>query len=929
MIQQFIPQFGQPVYTCPVGMAEEPHLLGNCGGALVVGCAVEALVDAGSSGVYRRGTIIAIHPDGGASVRLCALGRRRRRSPADADLHLAPGLATVLLRAAPAHPDQVAELQMSDGEYATRGSSVDVLQLVGGVPAWVPAVVLATHLGAEPPHVQLAYRAETSSSGRATVSTAPCSDIGATFRSASRALSGGPTRAGQAALAHPQAAVRPRIPSGSGVAVDRHGAVLGVGASVHVAGADGSYRGFVASVAETSVTVRRPHGRNLRDTVEQFDLAAARALITATSPLSPPGGGERRQSGRTRGAHVAVPVDAVGVPLVVGSVVAVLQFVRGEPGPFECTGIVQRVTTEFDPCLITIRYATTSQSLDFAEVRRSVRKLECLPDLCGCGRCTAEDGGGGLCCLASVSHPPRPARPPRPAAGGGGAPVHSPPGGGGIVPQSRQPRPPAAPSDAARGADGGPLSDISRRKARAKHVRRAGRRGRLRDADAVAMALVCNNPPRLSDQPLTDRLRGRQTSRRADLSADDFLMVDFFSGTKSMGMSAQGMYRSWGLCVDVMGAFSPDVEADFTEFDLWGYFLSEFSFIAADGHEYVWIPLHFHLSPSCLTYSCGSGWLSGRFRLSPFADGRATGAAHNADACAVDIASLIRFLRRFGCVSTFTIENPGGSFFWRVLEALLGEDLGTGGEATLGVVGAGPLLTRTVVHYCAYGACFRKPTVIAHSPILGTGWARRCDKSGSCGAMRGGLHGSPGGFTLRDAGIPRALCDSLNLAWRVHHAPLRAQDPLHGALPVETVRTMQREWQRRSRHVRAAAVPVSEDSDASSYESSDSVSSDGSWDDGGELFFTDFDGLAGDAGVVVCEFCSEELSALVGTPDQIGAAAVCPPAAQPASPRGAMCAACHNEAVDGELHVDTGDGPVGVCPYCFLQHFSFGKWEDG
>jgi hypothetical protein len=41
-------------------MAEEPHLIGNCGGALVVGCAVEALVDVGGSGAYRRGTIIAI-----------------------------------------------------------------------------------------------------------------------------------------------------------------------------------------------------------------------------------------------------------------------------------------------------------------------------------------------------------------------------------------------------------------------------------------------------------------------------------------------------------------------------------------------------------------------------------------------------------------------------------------------------------------------------------------------------------------------------------------------------------------------------------------------------------------------------------------------------------------------------------------------------
>ena len=488
------------------------------------------------------------------------------------------------------------------------------------------------------------------------------------------------------------------------------------------------------------------------------------------------------------------------------------------------------------------------------------------------------------------------------------------------------------------------------------------------------MAALGDNPPRLSDRPLTDRLQGRRSERRADLSSSDFVMVDAFSGTKSMAMSAQAMYRTWALTVDVDEAFAPDVLVDFTEWDMFGHFIDELSFVDCAGRHMVWLPLHFHLSPSCTTFSCGSGWLSGRSRRSPFADGRATPAAHNADACVHDTVSLVRLLRRHNCVSTFSIENPGGSFLWRALEILLGADLdggnsadteeghsgadsdpgfvefgcysaeedsdeaGTpadmgedhsgaeydlgfvevggyraedsdetdnGAESDAGLAGVGgcstgdgdeadncadmeedhsgadsdpgfvefgcysaedsgeagnatdgeqrvpdfgmeasaglgyadvgsaadtarprehpapggrredsPLLVRTVVHYCAYGSRFRKPTVIAHSPCLGARWARTCDRSGACGAMRhmGGafVHGSPGGFSLADAGIPRMLCDGLNLAWRAFHVPLRAADPTYGAVTVVAARTLQKEWLGRPRHVREPAAAHSD-----------------------------------------------------------------------------------------------------------------------
>ena len=145
---------------------------------------------------------------------------------------------------------------------------------------------------------------------------------------------------------------------------------------------------------------------------------------------------------------------------------------------------------------------------------------------------------------------------------------------------------------------------------------------------------------------------------------------------------------------------------------MWGYFLEEFSFIGPDGNEMVWVPLHFHLSPSCLTYSCGSGWLSGRSRFSPCADGLATEAAHNADTSVVDIANLILFMRSCGCVTTFTVENPGGSFLWRVLEGLLGDDLGSEGAEEEDANGDGPALSRSSAPSCttAPGSASRPPS---------------------------------------------------------------------------------------------------------------------------------------------------------------------------------------------------------------------------
>ena len=111
-----------------------------------------------------------------------------------------------------------------------------------------------------------------------------------------------------------------------------------------------------------------------------------------------------------------------------------------------------------------------------------------------------------------------------------------------------------------------------------------------------------------------------------------------------------------------------------------------------------------------------------------------------------------------GCVNTTGIENPGSGTLWPMVRALM-EEHGLDGR-----------LVYTVVHYCMYGAPYRKPTTIAHSPELGVDWARRCNQKGDCGAMSwiGGsfIHGSRGSFGLEHAGLPPGLADGLNHAWR-------------------------------------------------------------------------------------------------------------------------------------------------------------------
>ena len=750
---------------------------------------------------------------------------------------------------------------------------------------------------------------------------------------------------------------------GTRLAVDRNSVPLQVGDRVHVAGGDFPYDGSVQSISGNAVVVRASRARNLKDVVRRFGIGAAATLMTVTaSSMASRKEAPARQSRRLRGVPAEGPRDRRGRLLAVGNVVAVSQIVGDEP--CECTGFIQHIATLCDTPQITIGYHTESAVMTFDEVRACVRRLKRPPDLCMCGRCKPDDGGGGLCSAAWDAPLPTssgsdveedqsdsvastagdPVGSDQPGASGhsssaSGSTASGNSGGSGEEGAETPDNGRAARAESA-GSEPNtasaaelrreleeppprPAGSAARRRARAKHVRRAGRRRRLRDGDAYVMAMLGDNPPRLSDRQLTERLRGRHDGRRADLSADDFVMADFFSGTKSMGMSAQRMYRTWGLTIDVREAFSPDVVSDFLDFDLWGYFLEEFSFIGPDGSEMIWVPLHFHFSPSCLTYSTGSAWLSGRSRMSPYADGLATEEAHNADACAVDIANLILFMKSYGCVTTFTIENPGGSKLWLVLEAILGGELGEESAEEVDAGGVEPVLTRTVVHYCAYGAEFRKPTTIAHSPALGRGWARKCvKKSGKCGATRGGVHGSPGGFTLRDAGIPRALCDGLNLAWRAHHAPLRAENPLHGALPRETVLEMQAEWQKRRRHVGAAAPAVSEEeSFSSAHETPDPSSSDPEWDDGGELHFSEYDCLAGDVGAVVCEFCAIELA-----PHVASAPDVAPPSWPECT---VVCGLCGIVPAEGELSVAGETHTFPSCSDCFLQHFAFQKGECG
>ena len=579
--------------------------------------------------------------------------------------------------------------------------------------------------------------------------------------------------------------------------------------------------------------------------------------------------GERR-SGRLRGEQPVRPLDRAGIELAVGDAVAVTQELRGELR--QCAGVITSVQGGFDCPKLTVGYAGSKAVFDFSEAAACVLRVEGLAAVCGCGLCVANDGSDGLCGASENAD---------------GESVASYQAGD------------VDTSDSERDAYGDCSGSVgrspaARRRRRRVHRRNERRRRRNRDAAMAALAHVCNCPARLHDRPFSARVAGRADGRRADLSCDDLLMMDVFSGTKSMAMSAQAMFRTWGVSVDQNADFSPDVLTEFTRWNYCRFWLEHLRFVDREMQQMVWLPLHIHFSPSCTTFSCGSAWLSGRSQDAPYADAYATGIAFNADQCIHDMVFLIMLLRRYGAVTTFTIENPASSLVWRLLDSIMGADLGG-------------VLDSESVDYCMYSSGNRKPTTIGHSPCLGNGWARRCNRSGACGGMRhvdGALvHGSPGAFGIHTATMPRELCDGLNQAWRSHHSALRAANPGHGAMTLEAVEAMQSEWLQRPQYVPPEPASWGSDSEAGEVEPESSAES-----DAGSVVVEDVPLMH------ICENCAAPHAVPGGELTPVG-------------PFDPLCQICQQQEAGSCMQVAGEAGAVDACPRCFAEHFAWRKGE--
>ena len=181
------------------------------------------------------------------------------------------------------------------------------------------------------------------------------------------------------------------------------------------------------------------------------------------------------------------------------------------------------------------------------------------------------------------------------------------------------------------------------------------------------------------------------------------------------------------------------------------------------------------------------------------------------------------------------------------------------------------------------------------------------------------VHGSPGGFGMGHAPIPRELADGLNSAWRRLHSTPRAEDDQYGSLPLATLRAMEAEWRGRPGAADAHAADGDDvgpapgcggtqparGSDDDSDGPDETVRRNGRDEDGArggqarhEAGYADtYDGTVGDE----------------------------PPAATPPRPDGlrSPCQACREEEAGDGLAIAEGAGMLRVCTACFFDHFAF------
>ena len=513
------------------------------------------------------------------------------------------------------------------------------------------------------------------------------------------------------------------------------------------------------------------------------------------------------------------PRSREGVALAVGMPVRVLRDYG--PGARWWGGTVTGIEPLFCPPLVNITHARGSD----AERRwgSTVYFSDC-PRLISTAPSAATGGAGGGSFAASaadaaiafpglgarVAVPARPAGPPVPPRGsaprrsrwgraessvlGDASPLSS---------ESSSPSPTG--SSAAGGLGGAPRAsraDVGAR--RRRHVARAPLRRQDRSNACTVAAAAASLPLLPRHTPQLDRLRAAAAVGRRRYTFRDFLSWEIFSGAeKSMSMAANVCANTSCMSVDIRPEFHPDLCVDFLDWDLFQFIESHY--ISPDGKSCS-LPLHIHFSPDCQTMCAIAGMLSGRVSGRAGADAGALREAFNADACVWDMIKLIELFLAFKLGVTFTIENPAGSYLWKMpaMERLF--------------AGARPVLVGHVVNYCMYGRPDAKPTRIAASAALGSSWARRCTGTGACGGMTrpGGLgsrleHGSVGAAGVADAGIPAGLCEGLTASYRAHHCAIRSgtgpSSRSHCIVDLSVVQEMSRAWSARERYQRAAGAP--------------------------------------------------------------------------------------------------------------------------
>jgi hypothetical protein len=632
-----------------------------------------------------------------------------------------------------------------------------------------------------------------------------------------------------------------------------------VGAAVSIAGSPGC--DWVVVGADDPILMQRSLGDPGSLTFVQipWSRAAVEVLVKGgPAPPAPNSSGVRRSS-RGLGLALKVPVGRSGRDLAEGDVVEAWNAtLDGKDGRW-CTGRVLKVQVLSDPPFLLVQYVSGQNQYTFEQARDEVRQSS-LSEVCACGWCTPELAAvaeaGGLC------------------TGFGGPPDVE---AKGVVRLGGEESEPAAgpfSGDAQREFEG--LTQ-SKQRLVMRHRLNAPSRRQRRAVSMVRCAEAWNHPPIMRDRPLGRRLEG-VGRRRADLGAGRLLMVDFFSGSKSVAISAGRMARTNALTVDKQAIFNPDVVADFTTFNFFEYCIEKLQFLDG-GKYYVMLPHHIHFSPSCLTHGTSSFWLYGRSHASPRSAAFALFEGFESDWCLENMIKMLSIMWSSGCISTTGIENPGSGTLWPMVRALM-EEHGLDGR-----------LVYTVVHYCMYGAPYRKPTTIAHSPELGVDWARRCNQKGDCGAMSwiGGsfIHGSRGSFGLEHAGLPPGLADGLNHAWRAHHARMLREDSRHGAMPLAVVREMSREYADYLAQVEPSRAPV-----RAAHAAERAAAEDG--------------GVEGEpqSAWLPMEGCSD-------------GSRPAPPAA--AEEEGGSCQLCGDEGGGLQLRI----GEVPACASCFEDHFSF------